>query len=377
MATFEDSFLADIDELSDNEPHSFIADLDEFSDNEPQLEENDAPKEEEEEDEKEETEEDETTFSYDYLDSVFKIQKTQEFTDIMQKVEEALDFDSAFKELVDCNNLLVKMEEEFAILHSFFRQNNRLKHPKVQWFVPHATKYARVVKTFHKIDTAAASNMFENVQEKTIEVCDRVLDLNSSKKKVVKFVDMKARLIAPNLSVLVGGKVATKLMVSAGGLSELAEMPPTCNVTRVGNKRKRSFVGSVKGFLMETDIVKNTPPRYQDDACDLLAANLTLAAVVDSNRVDCNRRYYSSGAHGRALRDEVLEKLDKLQGRPKRGAVSSGTTFLERMSKEQSSPQSLELGEDDETQSKYFSKFGTFSKINKSNLAGDEDYYMF
>ncbi|XP_010489691.1 PREDICTED: U4/U6 small nuclear ribonucleoprotein Prp31-like [Camelina sativa] len=344
MATFEDSFLADLDELSDNEP---------------ELEENDAPKKQEEEEE----EEDETTFSYDDLDSVFKIQKTQEFSDIMQKVEEALDFDSAFKELVDCNNLLVKMDKEFAILHSFFRHNYRLKYPEV----PNAIKYARIVKSFHKTDTAAASAMSENAQEKTIEACDRVLDLNSSKKKVVKFVDMKARSIAPNLSVLVGGKVATKLMVSAGGLSELAEMPPTCNVQHVGNKRKRSFVGSVKGFLIETDIV-NTPPRYQDDACGLLAAKLTLAARVDSNRGD------SSGAQGRALRDEVLEKIDKLQGRPTRGAVSSGTTFFERMIKEQSSPQSLELGEDDDTQSKYFSKFGTFSK---SNLAGDEDYYMF
>ncbi|XP_010417944.1 PREDICTED: U4/U6 small nuclear ribonucleoprotein Prp31-like [Camelina sativa] len=354
MATFEDSFLADLDELSDNEP---------------QLEENDAQKEEEYEIEEEE--EDETTFSYDDLDSVFKIQKTQEFSDIMQKVEETLDFDSAYKELVDCNNLLVKMDKEFAILHSFFRHNYRLKFPEV----PNAIKYARIVKSFHKTDTAAASAaMFENVQEKTIEACDRVLDLNSSKKKVAKFVDMKARLIAPNLSVLVGGKVATKLMVSAGGLSALGEMPPTCNVQRVGNKRKRSFVGSIKGFLIETDIVKNTPPRYQDDACGLLAAKLTLAARVDSDRVNSNREN-SSGAQGRAMRDEVLEKLDKLQGRPKQlGADSSGTTFFERMSKEQSSPQSLELGEDDETQSKYFSKFGTFSKINKSNLAGDEDY---
>lgn len=64
------------------------------------------------------------------------------------------------------------------------------------------------------------------------------------------------------------------------------------------------------------------------------------------------------GEKGRPLRDEILEEIEKSQ-EPKRVAVY-GTMLIERMVKEQSSPQSLELGND--TPSKYFSKFGTFSK---------------
>ncbi|EOA32483.1 hypothetical protein CARUB_v10015763mg [Capsella rubella] len=370
MATFEDCFLADLDELSDSEP---------------ELEENDAQKEEEEEEEEEE--EDETiitTFNYDDLDRVAKLQKTQRFSDIMQKVEEALDFDSEYKLLVDCKKLLVKIDKEISILDSFIRHNYRPRSPTLDWIVPHAIHYARVVKRMGyemeldlvdlpigMVDDAASficgEPLPKDVQEKTLEACDRVLDLDSSKKKVLEFVEIKTRLIAPNLAAIFGCEVATKLMVSAGGLAALAKMPPTCNVQRVGQKRKRSFVGSLAGLLNETEIIQNTPPRYQDDACELLAAKLTSAARVDSTRGD------SSGARGRTLRDKVLEEIGMLQGH-KRVAVSSGTRFLERRVKEQPSIQSPEL--DDGTQSKYFSKFGTFSKVNKIS-ADQEKVYKF
>lgn len=88
--------------------------------------------------------------------------------------------------------------------------------------------------------------------------------------------------IAPTLFAIVGSKVASKLMVSAGGLSALAKMPPTYNDKRVGHKRKTIFVGSLAGLLNETEIVQNTPPKYQNDACELLAAKLTFATRDDS-----------------------------------------------------------------------------------------------
>ncbi|EFH60809.1 predicted protein [Arabidopsis lyrata subsp. lyrata] len=54
----------------------------------------------------------------------------------------------------------------------------------------------------------------KDVQEKTIEACDLVIDLDSQKKKVLEFVKIKTRFIAPNLSAVFVSKVATKLIIT-------------------------------------------------------------------------------------------------------------------------------------------------------------------
>jgi U4/U6 small nuclear ribonucleoprotein PRP31 len=69
------------------------------------------------------------------------------------------------------------------------------------------------------------------VLSKTIEACDRALDLDSVKKKVLDVVESRMNYFAPTVST-VGSAVADKLMGTAGGLSALANMP-SCNVTIV------------------------------------------------------------------------------------------------------------------------------------------------
>ncbi|KAK2394889.1 U4/U6 small nuclear ribonucleoprotein Prp31 protein [Trifolium repens] len=71
----------------------------------------------------------------------------------------------------------------------------------------------------------------EQVLSKTIEACDRALDLDSAMKKVHDVVESRMNYIAPTVST-VGSAVAAKLMGTAGGLSAMANMP-SCNVTIV------------------------------------------------------------------------------------------------------------------------------------------------
>lgn len=256
-------------------------------------------------------------------------QKTQRFVEIMQKVEEVLD--SEYKLIAECNKLLVEIDKGIVSIHNFIRDNYKLKFPELESLVNHAIDYARVVKRIgNETDLVlvdlqgllppgmiiavqfmaprtSGKPLPKDVLEKTIDACNRALDLDSSKNKVRDFVEIKMRFIAPNLSAIVGCKVAAKLIVSAGGLSALANMPPTCNVQLVGHKRKKKFVGSLEGYLEETEIVRNTPLELRFDACELLAAKLTLAARIDFTRGD------SSGAKGNAFRDEILEEIDNWQ----------------------------------------------------------------
>lgn len=337
MATLADSFLADLEDLSDN----------------------DMPIEDEENDEAGEEAEnvdddmaDVETLNYDDLDSVSKLQKSQRYLDIMQKVEEALqngseitrngivlEDDPEYQLIVDCNALSVDIENEIVIIHNFIRDKYRLKFPELESLVHHPIDYARVVKKIgNEIDltlvdlegllpsaiimvvsvtasTTSGKPLSEENLQKTLDACDRALALDAAKKKVLDFVESRMGYIAPNLSAIAGSAVAAKLMGTAGGLFSLAKMP-ACNVQLLGAKKKNLAGFSTAtsqfrvGYLEQTEIFQSTPPALRMRACRLLAAKSTLAARVDSTRGD------STGKTGRNLREEIRKKIEKWQEPP-------------------------------------------------------------
>ncbi|MCL7039194.1 hypothetical protein MKW94_009351 [Papaver nudicaule] len=337
MATLADSFLADLDDLSDNEanvPHEDEGhenDMDEDSDGDIA---------------------DIEALNYEDLDSVSKLQKSQRYIDIMQKVEAALqkgsetteqgfssEDDPEYQLIVDCNALSVDIENEIVIIHNFIRDKYRLKFPELESLVHHPIDYARVVKKIgNEVDltlvdleglvpsavimvvsvtasTTVGKPLPEDSLNKTIEACDRALALDIAKKEVLDFVESRMGYIAPNLSAIVGSAVAAKLMGTAGGLSALAKMP-ACNVQLLGAKRKTLAGFSTAtsqyrvGYLEHTEIFQTTPPALKMRACRVLAAKSTLAARVDSIRGD------PTGKTGRNLREEIRKKIEKWQEPP-------------------------------------------------------------
>ncbi|XP_073222112.1 U4/U6 small nuclear ribonucleoprotein Prp31 homolog isoform X3 [Cicer arietinum] len=337
MATLADTFLADLDELSDNEAeipadnNVDAADMDEDVDGDLADLEN---------------------LNYDDLDSVSKLQQTQRYIDIVQKVEEALkkgsdvtiqgvdlEDDPEYQLIVECNALSVDIENEIVIIHNFIRDKYRLKFPELESLVHHPIDYARVVKKIgNEMDltlvdlegllpsaiimvvsvtasTTTGKPLPEEVLSKTIEACDRALTLDSAKKNVLDFVESRMGYIAPNVSAIVGSAVAAKLMGTAGGLSALAKMP-ACNVQLLGAKKKNLAGFSTAtsqfhvGYLEQTEIFQTTPPPLRMRACRLLAAKSTLAARVDSIRGD------PSGKTGRTLKDEIHKKIERWQEPP-------------------------------------------------------------
>ncbi|CAI9092884.1 OLC1v1028241C1 [Oldenlandia corymbosa var. corymbosa] len=336
MATLADSFLADLEELSDNE-----ADVNDEENLDAGLMEEDVDGDLA----------DIEALNYDDLDSVSKLQKSQRFKDIMQKIEDALtkgtenssqsiilEDDPEYQLIVDCNALSVDIENEVVIIHNFIRDKYRLKFPELESLVHHPIDYARVVKKIgNEMDltlvdlegllpsaiimvvsvtasTTSGKPLPDDVLQKTIDACDRALALDEAKKKVLDFVESRMGYIAPNLSAVVGTAVAAKLMGTAGGLSALAKMP-ACNVQLLGAKRKTlaGFSASSSfrvGYLEQTEIFQSTPPDLRMRACRLLAGKSTLAARVDCTKGD------PMGKAGRSFRDEILKKIEKWQEPP-------------------------------------------------------------
>eukprot|EP00271_Cylindrocystis_brebissonii_P020029 TRINITY_DN643_c0_g2_i1.p1 TRINITY_DN643_c0_g2~~TRINITY_DN643_c0_g2_i1.p1 ORF type:complete len:500 (+),score=95.03 TRINITY_DN643_c0_g2_i1:421-1920(+) len=349
MALLADSFLADLDDLSDNDEEAEegipAAGID-----------GTAPGDDDDMLDMEE-------LDYDNLDAVAKLQKSARYHDILEKVNTALQQqelkdtagegagqssatqtlismdDPAYKLIVDCNQLIVDMDNEIAIVHNFIRDKYRLKFPELESLVSHPIDYARVVKTIgNEMDltlinlegllpsatimvvsvTASTTNgkvLPEETLEKTLAACERALELDESKKKVLKLVESRMGSIAPNLSAIVGSAIAAQLMGVAGGLVSLASMP-SCNVYILGSKKKNLAGFSTAttlphtGFVFMTEIVQSTPPALRLRACRLVAGKCTLAARVDASGAD------PGGVNGRRLRDEVKKKIEKWQEPP-------------------------------------------------------------
>ncbi|KAM0848883.1 hypothetical protein ACQ4PT_054086 [Festuca glaucescens] len=283
-ANLADSFLADLDDLSDNEAYpeednAKAAGVDEDGDDDML---------------------DLEALNYDDLDSVSKLQKTQRYIDIIQE-------DPEYQLIVDCNALSVDIENELIIIHNFICDKYRLKFPELESLVHHPIDYAP--------STTSGKPLSEENLVKTIEACDRALNLDAAKKKVLDFVEGRMGYTAPNLSAIAGSAVAAKLMGIAGGLGALAKMP-ACNVQLLAAKKKNLAGFSTAtsqfrvGYLEHTEVFQSTPPALRTRACRLIAAKSTLAARIDSIRGD------PTGKAGRNLLEEIRKKIEKWQEPP-------------------------------------------------------------
>ncbi|KAL6635065.1 hypothetical protein ACP70R_027736 [Stipagrostis hirtigluma subsp. patula] len=334
MACLSDSFLADLDVLSDSEDY-------------PEAESEEADNMEEDDDS---SMPDLKSLHCDDLDSVSKLHKTQRYNDIMQKVENALERgtnvsnqrtipeDSEYQLIVDCNALSIDIDNEVTIIHHFIRDKYKLKHPLLESRVHHPIDYARVVQKignemnlalvdFRGIlpsadilwitmadSTTSGEPLSEDNLVKTIEACDRALNLDAAKKKILKFLESRMAYIAPNLAAIVGSAVASKLIGTAGGLGALAKMP-ACNVQLLGAKKKNlaGFSTATQfrvGYVEQSEVFQSTPPSLRTHACRLIAAKSTLAARIDSIRGD------PTGKAGQKLLEEICKKIEKWQQPP-------------------------------------------------------------
>jgi U4/U6 small nuclear ribonucleoprotein PRP31 len=58
-----------------------------------------------------------------------------------------------------------------------------------------------------------------------MKLCEEVISLDDDKQKMLGYLENKMTLIAPNVSVIVGTRVAAKLIAAAGGIVELSRIP--------------------------------------------------------------------------------------------------------------------------------------------------------
>ena len=58
---------------------------------------------------------------------------------------------------------------------------------------------------------------------------DEILKLNDQKNEMLNYLESRMSTVAPNVSAIVGTRVAAKIIAAAGGIMELQKIP-ACNI---------------------------------------------------------------------------------------------------------------------------------------------------
>lgn len=100
------------------------------------------------------------------------------------------------------------------------------------------------------------------------QMSSRIIKLNESKMDMLLYLEMTIRSIAPNVCEIIGPRVTSKLVATAGGIVELSRIP-ACNIQVLGQERRAlngfsaAEAGIHRGHLNELEMVRNAPDANQ------------------------------------------------------------------------------------------------------------------
>ena len=161
--------------------------------------------------------------------------------------------------------------------------------------------------------TSKGQELNEVESHEAIKMATRILQLDSQLKSSFALVEDKVNLLAPNLSVLVGPRIAALMLVAAGSLREMSKIPAG-NIANLGAKEYLSLVYSNTTLLPSqkrysllelTDFCRGAEHDHKKIALRLLAAKVVLAVRSDLAGSS------SDGSLGREYLGDIQEKYEK------------------------------------------------------------------
>lgn len=141
----------------------------------------------------------------------------------------------------------------------------------------------------------------------------QILEIDGQLKQSFAAVEQKVTALAPNLSVLVGPRIAALMLVAAGSLKEMSKIPAG-NIANLGAKEylpmlynNTTLLQSQKRYsLLElTEFIREAEHDYRKIALRLLASKVVLAVRSDL------MGGASDGSVGRKLLEDIQGKYEK------------------------------------------------------------------
>ena len=261
MATLAESFLADLDDLSDGDGDGNAAALAAPAAGAEGIHVGLAAA------TGDSTAEDLERLRHAKLEDVAKLAASDDYRQVVSRVRDALanpervpsssaawrgpsDEDPTYALLLRCNETAVAIEDEVTVVFNFLRKKYASRFPELESLVSYPVDYASVVKAIGGASDLTAVNLegvlpsatimvvsvtasttqgrpFQSEEELAVvtEASSMLIQLEDDRTAILNFVADRLASIAPNLSAIVGTSIAAKLIGIAGGLPALAKIP--------------------------------------------------------------------------------------------------------------------------------------------------------
>jgi U4/U6 small nuclear ribonucleoprotein PRP31 len=254
----------------------------------------------------------------------------------------SLQDDVEYPYIIESNRIILDVDNDINVLFKLARDAYSKKFPELETHVLSPIDYARVVKRIGNETDLTSLNMSDILSNNHVMIvkvtashsiasktrisendlalvfltCDLVLNFDRLKGRILDYVSSRMTAVAPNLSAVVGTRIAAQLIGIAGGLSALSKLPATV-VQGLGKDKKilgglSSRQDSIRyvGFIGECDLIHRAPPDLRVKAGRMISTKSVLAVRVDS----CHRS--SDGAEGRKWRQEIEDAIREWQEPP-------------------------------------------------------------
>jgi U4/U6 small nuclear ribonucleoprotein PRP31 len=253
--------------------------------------------------------------------------------------------------LKEANEFSTHIAAEIQVVHKFIRDHYSIRFPYLEDLIKNPVSYAKTVAIIKngplddiKAISQSANNLVgvplksildgpslmvvtveatraigRDLNEAELEIilkaCSMLLDLDKAKDILIKYVQSRMNIFAPNLTELIGSLTAAQFINYAGGLTGLAKTP-SCNIGPLGSNKASGlgFATNVgirqQGFLYHSPIIQLVRQDLKKQAMRIVAAKVILAARIDMVHQS------PDGSMGQQLREECERRLDKLSEPP-------------------------------------------------------------
>lgn len=255
--------------------------------------------------------------------------------------------------LTQSNSLSTQIDNEIVLVHKFIRDHYSVRFPELETLITNPLEYAKVVailgngpmdsESIKSLQTSTdnplgvtlksvldgPSLMIVTVEattskgqamspeqlQRVVQACEMVIALDKAKKTLTEYVQSRMNIFAPNLTALIGSLTAAQLLNQAGGLTGLSKAP-ACNLAAWGSKKQASAALATnvgirhQGFIFQSPVIRSIPSDLKKQAIKMFANKIVMCA-----RTDCFHQF-RDGSEGERLKDECLDRLDKLQQKP-------------------------------------------------------------
>ena len=123
--------------------------------------------------------------------------------------------------------------------------------------------------------TAARGKIIQ--KEQLLALSDIIETLKSIKRQILEHVEEWMKYVAPNLSQIVGSRMAAKLMGIAGGLTHLSKMSNS-HIQMLGAEKSSSATSLAHtGLVFNSELVQAMPVELKTKAANIVASKCVLA----------------------------------------------------------------------------------------------------